>query len=317
MIRRDNKKKGRWSSLSVFGSKSTSNLKATEDISRYPSLTKEAVDNNGRAAKQTAVSKFRRRGSKILSILLPQKGIRTRGEALPGDGIHEREVALALARDAASLENNRGALSPAEVHGLPAYLKMTTIRPPSVPLQNLDLQIISGGSSFRQPASQAGGRPSSSNSSSHNASKNRLRQSRSSLGLSRDLSHKISTALLHPTIVHRPKLRLRTSLQSLLIDPGRNPVSPQQEGNVDDTPNSYNASGSGSPRRSQSTANTSQPSESSTSPSSSEIRGPLGSTLNKAKSLPTLQGKHHDSLLTTIPEPIKMPKPCKSQSLLE
>ena len=57
----------------------------------------------------------------------------------------------------------------------------------------------------------------------------RLRHSRSSPGLSHRLSHKLSTVFVHPTVVHRPHLRSRPSVQSIreggMINGSSNPSS--------------------------------------------------------------------------------------------
>lgn len=76
-----------------------------------------------------------------------------------------------------------------------------------------------------------------------------LRKSLSTPGFGHQISHKFSTTFGNPTVVHRPKLRTRSSLQSLqdrMISPGAHSsqgLSPQES----TSPSSFNNSGSFSP----------------------------------------------------------------------
>ena len=76
-----------------------------------------------------------------------------------------------------------------------------------------------------------------------------LRQSRSMPGLAHQLSHKLSSTFGNPTIVHRPNLRTRPSLDAIRGEPTSAITSPNQEFSpqVDTDPSSYYNSGSVSP----------------------------------------------------------------------
>ena len=150
-----------------------------------------------------------------------------------------------------------------------------------------------------------------------------IRQSKSSPGLSHILSHKFSDTFFHPTVVHRPNLRSKVSVHSMLseAEPSREPqrqeLSPlitkpkaaqeyQQRSSPGDAtdPSSYNTSGNMSSPRDDKVANstekTSQTSEISAK-RSSEYKRAIQPLLAKAKSISVLQELAQEKPLSLSP----------------
>ncbi|KAI9792745.1 MAG: hypothetical protein M1833_001026 [Piccolia ochrophora] len=105
------------------------------------------------------------------------------------------------------------------------------------------------------------------------------------------LSHQLSTAFFHPTVIHRPDQRKRPSLISYLKDSQATPQPYEKETSPVDTtdPSSYNTSGNDSLLRMNSTAMTSLLLGSS-SQESNESENASQRSLVKSSSLSVLQG---------------------------
>ena len=89
-----------------------------------------------------------------------------------------------------------------------------------------------------------------------------IRHSKSSPGLSQRLSHKLSTALIHPTIVHRPNLKSRPSVKSIQLEAvlaltASPTVNLSQPNSSDPSTPPTSGSGNTAPQNKQSTGKTS------------------------------------------------------------
>lgn len=168
----------------------------------------------------------------------------------------ERDVALAIARDAAtsstSMSSPGDAIRALKELDIPTELKIATLTVPGTPstryplgeTDNRHVSIVDN----RAPC----GSPSPTHSTSAESSTKRkeppgLRHSKSNAGLAHQLSHKFSSTFGNPTIVHRPNLRTRPPLLTMNEDPlseagaqSDPEVSPQ----VSTAPSSYKFNGS-------------------------------------------------------------------------
>ena len=173
----------------------------------------------------------------------------------------ERDVALAIVRDAAipSAASDRlvdalGSLSPLQIpihEDIDASPGRLMGMPHTKSTSNLHSANLSSLAPDRNPLSDS---KQSRILHADNSPKRKdiagLRHSRSTPGFAHQLSHKLSNTFGHPTVVHRPNLRTRASLNSVPKNPVTAPnpadreLSPQDNTN----PSSYNESGSISPR---------------------------------------------------------------------
>lgn len=138
-----------------------------------------------------------------------------------------------------------------------------------------------------------------------------LRSSKSSPGLTHMLRHKLSNAFMSPTVVHKPNMRSRPSLQSLYFEPGVALPARGQElspiGTTDPSSaiNSWNAS---SPVGPYSTGKTSVSSELSKQLSDPRVTG--REFMTKRESVSAALDSIHAGSLTPIPEAPPTIVPC-------
>ena len=137
-----------------------------------------------------------------------------------------------------------------------------------------------------------------------------LRQSRSSPSLSHRLSHRLSTTFGNPTVVHRPNLRVRPSLEAVRRENIMAKGSSGHEGNLQDLtdPSSYNTS-DGRSTMEPSTAKTSLLSERASLRSSAKGKEKVDQSAAKGLSMAVLKEESHEKLLTPIQETPVIAKP--------
>lgn len=287
---RSQKRKSRWSSKGLFGSKAAKKLGVFErphDVqeharSKHNGVIDMSLDGcsiGDGTPKNTTAAKFRRNGSKVLSIL----GLRQHsGKALFYASFHsstdldagtranqsisstpsERDVALAIVRDAATpsaasdrLVGALGSLPPLQIpiyHDSDPLSNLLTTTPQAQSTSNLQSANEPPGAPDRNPLGDLKQPRISHLDKSHKRPDPAgLRHSRSTPGFAHQLSHKLSNTFGHPTIVHRPNLRTRPSLNSVPADCVAVPASADRGGSPPDdntNPSSYNDSGSISPK---------------------------------------------------------------------
>ncbi|KAA6413009.1 MAG: AGC NDR NDR kinase [Lasallia pustulata] len=321
---RGQKRKSRWSSKGLFGSKAAKKigvferLKDGDDDGRPKpngvvtmSLDGCSIDDGPPA--NAAAARFRRSGSKVLSIL----GLRHNSGSRPNQSISstpsEREVALAIVRDATipSAASDRlvgalGSLPPLQTpihHDSDASsIRLTTIAHtqssgllqsanelPIAPERNPLIDL-------KQPRTSPFEKPHKRKDTAG------LRHSRSTPGFVHQLSHKLSNTFGHPTIVHRPNLRTRPSLNSVptacltMPGPADRGGSPQDNTNL----SSYNESGSLSPKG-WSTAMTSLESYG-VSSASTQSKDRMERAFVHVDNITAIEGKTKEKPLTPIQE---------------
>jgi serine/threonine protein kinase len=140
-----------------------------------------------------------------------------------------------------------------------------------------------------------------------------IRHSKSSPGLSHRLSHKLSTALIHPTVVHRPDLKSRPSVKSIqsevaLAKAVSTSINADQPDSSDPLTPPTGGSGNTGPQNNQSTGKTSISSEA-TDAHSVLAKLPSDLTVAKSKSTPMLRESDIKKPLTPIKEiaPVTLP----------
>ncbi|KAI9873872.1 MAG: hypothetical protein M1830_010505 [Pleopsidium flavum] len=311
------KRKTRWDSKSIFGSKNASKVVIIERASSdnghpdngHPaaavdlSLDGSSIDRPGKTGYR---SRFRRSGSKVLSLLGLRKNSSS-GAKSPVNELSERDIALAIARDAAAPPEGIVGLS-GFMHGNVAPISIA----PTVALNPADpaslLLSAAGDTHGRTPL---GGlrQPPVLHTQSRRKEPAGLRQSRSSPGLSHRISHKLSTTFGNPTIVHRPNFRTRPSLEAAQRERVLVKDSTGQEENPRDLtdPSSYNTSGSRSPIE-PSTAKTSLLSEVA-SLRSAKGKEKADQSAAKPQSMTVLKEEAQESPLTPIEEIAVIAKP--------
>lgn len=129
-----------------------------------------------------------------------------------------------------------------------------------------------------------------------------LRHSRSTPGFAHQLSHKLSNTFGHPTIVHRPNLRTRPSLNSVPTDcvPVSCPADREESPHDNTNPSSCNESDSISPKGC-STAMTSLESNG-VSPTSGKSKDRMERPFVHVDSITAAEGKTKEKPLTPIQE---------------
>lgn len=130
-----------------------------------------------------------------------------------------------------------------------------------------------------------------------------LRESQSLPSLSHRLSHKLSTTFGNPTVVHRPNLRVRPSLEAARRERMVADVPNGQGGNPQDLtdPSSYNTS-DGRSAMDPSTAKTSLLSEVASLRSSAKGKDKADQSASKAQATAVLKEEPQEKLLTPIDE---------------
>ena len=336
---RGQKRKSRWSSKGLFGSKAAKKIHVFERLkdgdedgrSKHNGVVTMSLDGcsiDDGPPINAAAARFRRSGSKVLSIL----GLRHNSGKLlicassrprpdldagsrPNQSISstpsERDVALAIVRDAAipSAASDRlvGALGlpplqiPIHHDSDASSSRLTTIAHtqssgtlqsanelPTAPERNplIDLK-----QARMSPFEKSHKRKDTAG----------LRHSRSTPGFAHQLSHKLSNTFGHPTIVHRPNLRSRPSLNSVPADCLTMP-GPADRGSPQDNTNlsSYNESGSLSPKG-WSTAMTSLESYG-VSPASTQSKDRMERPFVHVDKVTAIEGKTKEKPLTPIQE---------------
>ena len=127
-----------------------------------------------------------------------------------------------------------------------------------------------------------------------------LRRSQSAPGMSRKLSQKFSSAFGQPTVVHRPNLRSRPSIDSI-AKPALKAHLPLQQGDMAQDSSSYTQSGVFSVPTSASTDKTFF-SSARTSVSSGKNRNVSAPPLEKSKSLAVIRERYSSGPLTPVSE---------------
>lgn len=339
---RSQKRKSRWSSKGLFGSKAAKKLGVFERPndgqesarSKHNALIDMSLDGcsiEDAPPKNTTAARFRRNGSKVLSILgLKQNGGKalvyasflsrtdldagTRANQSISSTPSERDIALAIVRDAAtpSAASDRlvGALvslPPLQIpiyHDVDPLSNRSTIMPQTKSTNNLQSANEPSIAPNRNPLGDLK-QPRIPRSDKSHKRKDTvgLRHSRSTPGFAHQLSHKLSNTFGHPTIVHRPNLRTRPSLNSVPTDCVTVPVCADRGGSPPENntnPSSYNDSGSISPKAC-STAKTSLES-SGMSPTSAKSRDRIERLLFHDDRTSTTEGKVIEKPLTPIQE---------------
>ncbi|KAI9808461.1 MAG: hypothetical protein M1827_007244 [Pycnora praestabilis] len=233
------KRKNRWSSRSILSPRNATKVLILEQSS---SGTEGAEGFRGLAFKKdgslditefriNAKNRFHRGGSKIMSFLRLGRGSSTSGTRSSTISPNEHEIALGIVRDAVAPESSLQSSTAAKdgSHSLPF----------TVPPIHFASLTVNGAFSTSKVACSAKDQRTGDyriskvshrlDRSSRVSQENlRLRQSKSSPGLSQRLPHKISTKFIHPTVVHRPKMRSRPSVNSIrtLSDSKQSPQSP-------------------------------------------------------------------------------------------
>ena len=338
---RSQKRKSRWSSKGLFGSKAAKKLAAFERSkddqedgrSKQDGVINMSLDGcsiDDGPSKNAAAARFRRNGSKVLSILglrqnsgkaLVHASSRPRTDLDAGTRANqsisstpsERDIALAIVRDAAKpsaasdrLVDALGNLPPLQIpvhHDSDALSSRLSSIPHTQSSGNLQSANEPPLAPDRNPLGDLKQPRTSHFDKSHKRKDTAgLRHSRSTPGFAHQLSHKLSNTFGHPTIVHRPNLRTRPSLNSVPTDCGTVPCpagrgeSPQDNTN----PSSYNESGSIS-SKGWSTAMTSLESNG-VSPTSAKSKDRMERPVAHVDDAAATQDKIKDKPLTPIQE---------------
>ena len=331
------KRKGRWGYTSLFGSRAASKVIILDrPPPTFPKTTSTTDMSRDSHQNSGAAAKFRRRGSKVLSIL----GFRpTKGEAY-----NNLTLAVAKCRSASRVGNTSsttpserdvapavitGTLTPLSVEDVRASYKDLT--PLKIPIsQRVDIPIapdvipaqipFAAKSKTSHPAINATPEISLDTQQSRVISLHALdrrhdvtglRHSKSMPGLAHHLSHKLSSTFGNPTIVHRPNLGGRPSLEIIkdsTVTVGSSP-NPQESPKADTDISAFSYNGSVSPEG-RSTAKTSLESNIANILTMTKSRPekviPISATVSASK--PT-ELEHLQSPLTTIQESPKVVKP--------
>lgn len=338
---RSQKRKSRWGSKGLFGSKPAKKLgvfersnDGQEDArSKHNVIINMSLDGGSiedGPPKDTAAARFRRNGSKVLSIL----GLRQNsGEALVHASFRpsadfdagaranqsisstpsERDIALAIVRDAAtpSATSDRlvGALGSLPPLQIPIFQDSDSLssRLTTIPQTQSIRDLASANEPPLAPERNPLGDLKQPRISHFDKSHKRkdaagLRHSRSTPGFAHQLSHKLSNTFGHPTIVHRPNLRTRPSLNSVPTDCVPVPCPADRGGSPEDNtnPSSYNESGSLSPKGC-STAMTSLESNG-VSPTSAKSKDRMERPVLHMDNIIVTEGKIIEKPLTPIQE---------------
>lgn len=339
---RSQKRKSRWSSKGLFGSKAVKKLGVFERPNDGQEHTRSkhngAIDMSLDGCsiddvppKITTAARFRRNGSKVLSILglkqnsgkaLDCASFQSRTDLDAGTQANqsisstpsERDIALAIVRDAAtpSAASDRlvGALGSLPLLQIPIYhdsdplSSRSTTMPQTHSTNNLQSANEPSIAPDRNPLGDLKQPRIPHFDKSHKRKDTAgLRHSRSTPGFAHQLSHKLSHTFGHPTIVHRPNLRTRPSLNSVPTDYVTMPGSVDRGESPPDSntnPSSYNDSGSISPKAC-STAKTSLES-SGVSPTSAKSRDRIERLLLHDDRMSATEGKVIEKPLTPIQE---------------
>lgn len=239
------------------------------------------------------------------------------GSQTSSNGPTEREIAIAIARDAALLPEGTVGLSGSIFGGSPGVPLCRVIRNgtpetaaavsflPSPPVSHAT---ITPGDrrvalcDLRQP-------PAIYNPPRRKETAG-LRESQSLPSLSHRLSHKLSTTFGNPTVVHRPNLRVRPSLEAARREKMIRDGPAVQEANPQDLtePSSYYTS-DGRSAMEPSTAKTSLLSEVASLRSSAKGKEKADQSASKAQAMAVLKEEGQDKLLTPIDEVPVLNKP--------
>ncbi|MCJ1395048.1 hypothetical protein MMC18_007929 [Xylographa bjoerkii] len=255
------KRKGRWAYSSLFGSRVANKIIILDQPLNGPTSPHSTTrtSSRGSGSKPGPTARFRQRGSKVLSMLGIRQSKASRAECSSSSTPSERDVALAIVRDATipittegeringrkgltplRIPTSQRVVTPITVDALPFEIPFAATPKTIYPLVEDSRELSDD---FKQarvisldvlPKRRDGGG---------------LRHSRSMPGLAHQLSHRISSTFGNPTVVHRPNLKGRPSLNSLREAP---PIvvstAIKEEVQPGDTrPSSYNYSGSVSP----------------------------------------------------------------------
>ncbi|MCJ1294195.1 hypothetical protein MMC34_005752 [Xylographa carneopallida] len=265
------KRKGRWGYSSLFGSRIATKVIVLDQPLDGPSSLHSTTRTSSRGSgpKPGPTARFRQRGSKVLSMLGIRQSKASRAECSSSTTTpSEREVALAIVRDAtiptSTEDGNMGVrkgLTPLKIPICQRVVTPITIDalPFELPLAATPKTIYPLAEDSRELSDELKqARVISLDVTSKRKVSGGLRHSRSMPGLAHQLSHKISSTFGNPTVVHRPNLKGRPSLNSLHEAPAIM-VSAATDKEIqlgDISPSSQNYSGSVSPEG-RSTAKTS------------------------------------------------------------
>ena len=335
---KNQKRKGRWNSISFFGLKAPNKVVILEQHDRLagnfssssPStiISIDGQSSEGTRPRVGAAIKFRRSGSKVLSKLgfsrangkyglmskdIANSAIGSRVEKSLSSIPSERDIALAIVKDAKlppiptdNHNRDRSGLLPLQI---PRVQQNTT------PMAFEALSVKLSQDVEQRTSQQRSGvyhvplhdfqqlRTARLDFPTTRKDPAGLRQSRSMPGLAHQLSHKISSTFGNPTVVHRPSLRTRPSLKSVRVSPVAGIISIEQElsPQIGTSPSSYYNSDSPSPPGDRSTGKTSLESN------AASLR--LQKAKDRSENFITLDEKPQETPLTSIPEDTVVVKP--------
>ena len=244
--------------------------------------------------------------------------IGTSGSQTSSNGPTEREIAIAIARDAALLPEGVIGLSGSIFGGGPGVPLCRVVRngtpdtaaavsfPPSPPSSRAK----NTAEEHRRAALCDLRQPPAIYNPPRRKEPAGLRESQSLPSLSHRLSHRLSTTFGNPTVVHRPNLRVRPSLEAARREKKPTKRLVVQEENPQDLtdPSSYNTS-DGRSAMEPSTAKTSLLSEVASLRSSAKGKEKADQSASKTQAMAVLKEEPRETLLIPIDEVPVLTKP--------
>ncbi|KAI9846863.1 MAG: hypothetical protein M1837_003475 [Sclerophora amabilis] len=226
------KKKGRWASNSLFGSKRNANRVMTEDdlaqVANDGQREDAATDvDHGRTrtehytSEDSMTERLRRGGSRILSMF--RMGKKSGTSTTKASRKEEKQRAQDPAVNVEEVVSRGEPVSINASHDLESRVSTKGLKSsPAVlagnatsPTRGTELK-----EAIELQALTDNGLDASSSTGLHERPvPSIIRHTKSTPGLSHRLSHKISSAFVQPTVVHRPNMRSRPSLQTLQLGP--------------------------------------------------------------------------------------------------